>query len=720
MTVTVGTRLGPYELLSVIGAGGMGEVWKARDTRLNRIVAIKRLRVEHASRFEQEARAIAALNHPHICQIHDIGPDYLVLEYIEGAPLRGPLATEEALRLAIQIAGALEEAHSKGILHRDLKPANILVQGGASSPRSSAKLLDFGLAKLASADVEVTRTMDGTVLGTAAYMSPEQAEGRPLDARSDIFSFGAVLYEMLSGTRAFAGQTSAQVASAILRDEPAPLKAPPALDRVVRGCLQKQAGQRFQTMTDVRAALEQISMKPADTQPSIAVLPFENMSGDKENEYFSDGLAEEIINALTRVAGLRVIARTSAFAFKGKHEDIRRIAEALGVSNILEGSVRKAGNRIRVTAQLITAADGSHLWSERYDREMADIFAIQDDISQAIASALQITLAAPPGPARRAPQLPAYEAVLKGRHHMLKHSPVSLARASDCFEQAMALDPGYADPHANLGLNYFLSAMSVLRSPRETMPLVRAEAMEALSLDPSDPGPHFLLGSVAAAYEYDWKRAAEHFAIAMAGASVSAEAHWAYASLYFQPLGRFDEAVSHMERAVERDPLNAFWRGVLASHLTHAGLHEQAIRQANEALEIDETNIAPHLTLAEAYATMGRWAEATAALEPAYRLQPQYALGAGMLAGALVHLGQHTRAEEIVRQMGDAPRPLIGRVLYHWLCSDTDQAADWYERAINARDPFALVFANGPLGSVFRASSRWPKLASMMNLTVTA
>ena len=225
----------------------MGEVWKARDTRLGRIVAIKQLTAPDAERFDKEARAIAALNHPHICQVYDVGPDYLVLEYIEGHPIRGPLPADEALRLAIQIAGALEGAHSKGILHRDLKPANIMVTEGGS-----AKLLDFGLAKLMDADADMTRTVDGTVIGTAAYMAPEQAEGKPLDARSDVFSFGAVLYEMLSGARAFPGTTTIQVWNAVLRDDPSPLQAPPALDRLVRRCLAKQPGQRFQTMTDVR------------------------------------------------------------------------------------------------------------------------------------------------------------------------------------------------------------------------------------------------------------------------------------------------------------------------------------------------------------------------------------------------------------------------------------------------------------------------------------
>jgi eukaryotic-like serine/threonine-protein kinase len=312
LVLTPGTHLGPYEIVADLGAGGMGEVWKARDTRLGRDVAIKRLTGQHSKRFEQEARAIAALNHPHICQIYDVGPDYLVLEYVEGQPLRGPLPADEAVRLALQIASALEEAHRHGILHRDLKPANIMVTGRSVSGPSGApvaKLLDFGLAKLITADADVTRTEEGTVLGTAAYMSPEQAEGRPLDARSDIFSFGAVLYEMLSGTRAFAGHTAAQVLSAVLRDDPAPLpQAPSAVDRMVRRCLSKNPDNRFQTMQEVKASLEGISTKPGDLQPSIAVLPFANMSGDKEQEYFSDGLAEEIINALTHIAGLKVTA----------------------------------------------------------------------------------------------------------------------------------------------------------------------------------------------------------------------------------------------------------------------------------------------------------------------------------------------------------------------------------------------------------------------------
>ena len=715
MALSAGTRLGPYEILAPLGAGGMGEVWKARDTRLDRLVALKKLSAEHSGRFEQEARAIGALNHPHICQIYDLGRDYLVLEYIEGAPLRGPMAPEEVLRLATQMAAALDVAHRRGILHRDLKPANVMV-----ATDGSVKLLDFGLAKVVGRDADLTRTSDGVVLGTAAYMSPEQAEGRPVDSRSDIFSFGVVLYEMLSGCRAFDGTSTVRVLHAVLHDEPPSLVAPPALERIIRRCVRKRPADRFQSMADVKTALEEAARERAapsvEPRPSVAVLPFTNVSADPENEYFSDGLAEDIINALTHVPGLKVIARTSGFAFKGKQEDIRRIAETLGVAHVLEGSVRKAGSRIRVTAQLIAAGDGSHLWSERYDRELVDVFAIQDDISQAIASALQVTLAATPPRARHTPTLPAYEAVLKGRHYISRLTPASLARANDCFEQAIAVDPQYAQAHASLGFSYFMSAMLGLRSLRETMPLIRAEAQEALTLDPSAPSPHILLASVAAAYEYDWKVARELFEKGMAGPSTSPEAHWAYASLYLQPLGRHDEAVAHMEQAVERDPVNAVWRGVLASHLTHARRPDDAIRQANEALEIDAASLAGYVNLGEAYIYMERWEDAAAVLEKGHRLFPNDALSAGLLAGTLVHLGDHTQADALIREMGETPRPLIGRVLYHVLCSDIDQAADWYERAINARDPFALVFAADPLGSDLRQSSRWPKLARMMNM----
>ena len=500
--LSAGTRLGPYEIESLVGTGGMGQVYRARDTRLGRTVAIKQLTAQHDERFAHEARTIASLNHPHICQLYDIGADYLVLEFVEGTPLHGPLPEAQVVAIAIQLAGALEAAHDRGILHRDLKPANVLI-----TANGTAKLLDFGVAQLLDRDTDLTKTTDRAVVGTVAYMSPEQALGKRLDARSDIFSFGLVLYELVAGRRAFDGETSVHVLSAVLTAMPPPLTAVPALNQIVMRCIEKDPAQRFQTMAEVKEALERGVGRAAAGEPSIAVLPFANLSADKENEYFADGLAEEIINTLARLPGLKVIARTSAFAFKGRHEDVRQIARLLGVSNVLEGGVRRAGDRIRVTAQLVAAADGSQLWSERYDRSMADVFAMQDEIAGAIAVALKGRLAASPAERslrRRSPNLPAYEALLRGRHHLFKFTPDSWHRARASFEEAIARDATFADPHAELGLGYFIGGMHGMMPMSVASPIVRSEASRALELDPSDPLPRFLLGSIALANDYDW------------------------------------------------------------------------------------------------------------------------------------------------------------------------------------------------------------------------
>jgi TolB-like protein/predicted Ser/Thr protein kinase len=466
MLLTPGTRLGPYTIESLIGSGGLGEVYKAHDERLNRTVAIKRLIADDASRFQSEARAIAAINHPHLCQIYDVGPDDLVLEYLQGEPLGGPVTQDEAVRLASQIADALHSAHERGILHRDLKPANVMVVRQSGSPH--AKLLDFGIAELTGPDPGATRTVAGDVMGTPAYMSPEQAAAKPLDVRSDVFSFGAVLYELLAGTRAFTGDSTAQILSAVLRDDPRPLDAPPAVQQIVKRCLAKDPGRRFQTMVDVRHALHHLAVGTADATASIAVLPFANLSPNADDEYFSDGLSEEIINALTRVPGLKVIVRTSAFAFKGKNEDIRRIANILGVTHMLEGSVRRAGGRVRVTAQLIHAADGAHRWSQRYDRELSDIFAVQDDIAAEIAGALKLQLA--PASERRMPSLPAYEAYLRYRSYQWQFTPEASRRSHECLEQALALDPEFALPYVGLA-DYHFALAAVGASPsHEAMP----------------------------------------------------------------------------------------------------------------------------------------------------------------------------------------------------------------------------------------------------------
>jgi serine/threonine-protein kinase len=611
VTLQPGTRLGPYEILAAIGAGGMGEVYKAHDTRLDRIVAVKRLLLQHGHRFEQEARAIAALNHPHICQVYDVGPDYLVLEYIEGRTIRGPLASSEAVRLAIQIASALEAAHQRGIIHRDLKPANIMVTN-----TGAAKLLDFGLAKLQTMNADATT--EGTVLGTAAYMAPEQTEGKPLDERSDVFSFGAVLYEMLSGRRAFPGTTTLQVWNAVLRDDPPPLQVPPALARVVLRCLAKQSADRFQTMTDVRIALEEAARAgPAtlrEQQPSIAVLSFANMSADPENEYFSDGLAEEIINALAHIPDLKVIARTSAFAFKGKQEDIRRIAEVLGVAHVLEGSVRRAGNRIRVTAQLIAAGDGSHLWSERYDRELADVFAIQDEIAHAIAETLHMKLVGTSAEARLVSQRrvdpEVYECYLRGRYFWNKRTVSDLRRAHDYFESAIDKDPLYAVAHSGLADTWFYRGYHFGDlAPDVAMPQGKAAALKALAIDEGLAEAHASLALVHFFYDWDMKSADREFQRAIELNPSYVTAHHGY-SIYLAAMRRNDDSITEARRALEMDPLSLPILNIVGEMLLAAQRYEVAIEQTRKTLEIYPDYSDAHSRLVDAYTALGRIAEA--------------------------------------------------------------------------------------------------------------
>jgi serine/threonine-protein kinase len=676
----------------------MGEVWKARDTRLDRIVAIKQLKGQHSARFQQEARAIAALNHPHICQIYDIGPDYLVLEYVEGAPLKGPLPPEQVWTVARQIASALEAAHAKGILHRDLKPANVLMSA------SGAKLLDFGLAKLMD-DADATQTMG--IAGTPLYMSPEQVEGKPLDTRSDMFSFGVVLYELLTGRRPF--QSMAEV----VRDQPQPSGS-----EFVTKCLAKQPAQRFESMTRVLAALREIEAKPASVQPSIAVLPFANMSRDADDEYFSDGLAEEIINLLAQVPGLNVIARTSAFAFKGKNEDIRKIAETLGVSTVLEGSVRRAGTRLRITAQLIRATDGFHLWSQRYDREMLDVFAVQDEISAAIFEALQLKLAplstAKP---RYTPKLPAYEALLKAKFFHWKVTPESMDQAQEFYQQAIALDPQYALAHAAYA-DYLYGRTSLGMTPlREVAPVARALAQRALELDPSLPEGHASMGLLAGMFDYNWREADSQFALATATDSASAHCYMIY-GLVLMTSGRRQEAVAPLERATKADPLQTTTRAVLGVCLGGVGRFAEAEEQFRQAMYLDPNFSWAYLYLGELYAGRGMFAEALPVAEKAFALAPWFAPSVGIYAGVLSRTGQAERGRELIQKLGSGDKygESAGWAIFHSCCGELDLAASWFEKCIEERDSQASNVLQSVIGEPVRASARWPKLAAMMNL----
>ena len=743
-----GTVVSHYRVLRKLGEGGMGIVYEAEDTRLGRRVALKflpeRLALDHAAldRFRREARAASALNHPHICTIHDIDEaclpgaagqttPFIAMELLEGEPLRerlahGRLPVPAIVETAIQLADALEAAHTKGIVHRDLKPENIFL-----TTRGTAKLLDFGIAKLAAeqaamtAAATVTRVDTGPLaLGTLAYMSPEQVRGEPLDGRTDLFSLGVVIYELLTGVQPFRGTTSGAVVGEILTKAPtAPVRlnadVPPELERIVNKLLEKDREFRHQSAREVRVDLERLRRaaqttvgEPGtrDVLPSIAVLPFVNMSGDPEQEYFSDGLAEDVINVLSRMPGLKVIARTSAFAFKGKLQDVRAIAGALGVGSILEGSVRKAGNRLRVTVQLVTAEDGSHLWAERYDRQLTYIFAIQDEIASAIASALEVTLSARGVSARHAASPEAYEAYLKALYLLWKLSPEALARCKESLDRAVALAPDFALAHFGMAQHAWMLA-SMGAPGDETMPVVRRAAKRALDLDPSLADAQAMLGVVAASYDHDWEEAERRFRLAMAHDPIPANAHLWYAYYCLVPTGRASEAVEHAGRGIAGDPLSISAHLFCGTCAIGARDLAKAEAEARHVLKLEEHQMFACSILAAANALQGKWSQAREAAERAF---PQTALIQGQLAGILRSMGETARAEEIVQEFlsgrsYDAP---LGLGWSSAFGGDPDAAAEWFGKAAERRHPDAAHHASLALGDI----RRWPALAKRLKL----
>jgi serine/threonine-protein kinase len=727
IAIGAGSRLGPYELLSTIGAGGMGQVFRGRDTRLGRLVAVKISHAGFSDRFAREARVIASLNHRNICTLYDVGPNYLVMELVEGQILKGPLPAQQALRYGFQLAAALEAAHRKGITHRDLKPANILVT------EDGVKLLDFGLAKVAgrTSPSEETQTASlteaGAVIGTVAYMSPEQTRGEEADERSDIFSFGLVIYEALSGRRAFQCRSTVETMSAILRDEPPPLDAPPPVQELIRRCLRKAPEERFQTMGAVRTAIEEavtggaasgmmrhsLAQPPRPKQPSLAVLPFANLSADKENEYFSDGLAEEILNLMAKAPNLKVIARTSSFAFRGKEQDIRNIASALDVENILEGSVRRSGNRIRVSAQLIQASDGVQLWAERYDRDMTDVFEIQDEIGQAISSALQVRLA----PRKRVVNVEAWEHVLKGIYHRARNSPEQALKAKEEFERAVEIDPAYPEAYSGLAFTYYLLATFGVKPAAEMNPMARAAAEKALEIDPSDSESHAVLAVLAGVHDHDWETAASRHALSLQAGQISPRAHLTYALYTLLAKNRADEAVEQSRLAVKLDPLSVLFHYGLVWCLALAGQTGEALASARQTLEIDSNHHLAWNALGIAQLLAGMPDEAVASFRRVVELAPWNHLGPGSLATALVYAGNASAAADLARNF---PRPEdlnFGHALYYAAAGDSAATFEALESAYRRRDIYLHCVKLLPMFDPYRTDPRYVNLLRRMNLS---
>ena len=599
----------------------MGEVYRATDTRLGRDVALKVLRAGMASdaerreRFRREVRALAALDHPAIVGIYSVeetgGVYFLTMPLLEGERLdqcipEGGLPLDRLLGIGIALAAALSAAHEKSIIHRDLKPANVII-----TKQGAVKVLDFGLAKVGGRDGEESfdsglsteaRTREGAVMGTIPYMSPEQVNGETVDLRTDIFSLGILLYEMSTGQRPFRGRSFADVASAILRDAPPSLTSirsdlPARLQTVIEACLKKDAADRPQTAAEVQSTLATIlntgaapipTSRGSGEEPSIVVLPFASLSPDPNDEYFADGVSEEILDALAHIPGLRVAGRGSAFALKGKNEDLRQVGIKLRVSTILEGTLRRAGNRLRITAHLIDAGSGYQIWTERYDWVLEDVFAVQDEIASAIAGRLRLSLAGAgirggPPPTRH---LGAYEWYLKGRILLYQRGP-SIPKALACFTEAVTLDPNYAQAWAGLADGYTTSGYSGYEPGSKVMPRALEAARRALELEHGLAEAHNAVACATLLYERNYLLAEQEFLELLVSPRPSTG--WAWYGLFFLLLvgGREPEAREQIALLFDLDRLSAYANVILAFVDFATRRFPEAVKHAQRGVELD-------------------------------------------------------------------------------------------------------------------------------------
>ena len=764
MPLTAGTLLGSYTIVAQLGVGGMGEVHRAHDDRLGRDVALKVLPDELSSsperlaRFEREARIVASLNHPNIVTLYSIeeaaGARFLTMELVEGLSIAdmispGGLPLSHVLDIALAIADALDAAHRRGVVHRDLKPANVMV-----AHDGWVKVLDFGLAKLvgdAAGERQSESTAAGSplsstgeVFGTVPYMAPEQLFGEALDARADLFSFGVLVFEMLAGRRPFAGKTYWEVSNAILHASPPPLRdirtdTPGALEFLVRRCLEKLPSNRFPSALEVanelrvlKRTLERGAASAAPSTPerlaSIAVLPFVNRSDSKDDEYFSDGLADELLGLLTKIRGVRVSARASSFYFRGQNVPLGEIGKALNVATLLDGSVRRAGNRVRISVQLVKVGDGSHLWSETYDRTLEDIFAVQDDIARCVVKELRVALLGESADSEasdraraevnraargRANDPEAHRLYLLARHFMDQLNRESTAKAIEYLRQAVTHDPRFALAWTELSVAYERQVGWALVGAEEGHASSREAVDRALALEPALADAHAQVAWINIFHDWDWGGAQRALARARELAPGSASVI-RLSGVLASVLGRPNDAVALYRLALEQDPLSA-----AAYHSLGLALHalddfaaaDDAFRKA---LELAPSRIATHAHRGVNALALGRLAEALAEAmrepETGYRL---WALA--IVQGALNHVSE---SDEALQRLTDehASHWAVQVAEVYAVRGEVVRAFEWLDRAHSARDVGLAYVKTSPRLRALRGDPRWQAFLGRMGL----
>ena len=749
---------GHYRLERELGRGGMARVYLAHDLKHDRPVALKVLNPELSAalgpqRFLREVRTVARLQHPNILPVHDsgeVGDDAVAGEgaavlwysmpYVEGESLRDRLRREiqlpigEAVAIACEVAEALDYAHGRGVLHRDIKPENILLSQG------HALVADFGIACALGADgpapTDERLTGTGLTLGTPAYMSPEQATGADrLDARSDVYSLGCALFEMLAGEPPFTGPTAqAVIAKRFTEMVPSTRRGgrvvPEELDRIVLRALAPVPADRFPSAAAFAEALRaghpwihratERQQTPRGVEPSVAVLPFANLSPSPDHEFFADGMTDELINALAKVPGLHVVSRTSCFAFKGRPEDAREIGRRLQVRTVLEGSVRRAGQRLRVSTQLINVADGFLLWSESFDRETEDIFAIQDEIARAIGGALRVRLLHPGRETRVKPptdDLEAYGLYLKGRHFWNRRTEQDLRRGMEYFEQALARDPGFALAHAGMADSWVLLGFYSAGPPGEVFPRAKRAAHEALALEPGLAEAHPSLAYAAMYYDWDWSEAERTFRRAIELHPGYATAHQWYGN-FLSVHGRTEECIREFERALTLDPLSALKHSALGWGYYFSRQYQRAVEECRRGIELEPGNMVAHAWLALGLEALGRRDEAVTCAEETARLSGGGVSSLGFLGHAYAVAGRSGEARgvllELMRLSETRYVSQYDIALIHLGLGEPDLAIEWLERGYAERDHQTVFLKVDPRLDTLRERRDFGRLLERM------